>query len=33
MLDSHVENFRTYVCVANNSEGPSVPCERDVTRK
>jgi hypothetical protein len=32
-LDSHVENFRTYVCVANNSEGPSVPCERDVTRK
>lgn len=31
MLDSHVENFRTYVCVANNSEGPSVPCERDVT--
>ncbi|XP_021920979.1 uncharacterized protein LOC110830403 [Zootermopsis nevadensis] len=31
LLDSHVENFRTYVCVANNSEGPSLPCERDVT--
>lgn len=33
LLDSHVENFRTYVCVANNSEGPSLPCERDVTCK
>lgn len=32
ILDNRVEHFRTYVCIANNSEGASVPCERDVTR-
>ncbi|XP_069698096.1 hemicentin-2 isoform X4 [Periplaneta americana] len=31
ILDNRVEQFRTYVCIANNSEGASVPCERDVT--
>lgn len=30
-LETRVENFRTYVCVANNSVGPSIACERDVT--
>ncbi|KOC69623.1 Hemicentin-1 [Habropoda laboriosa] len=29
-LDTSVTNFRTYVCVANNSIGHSNPCERDV---
>ncbi|XP_076242835.1 neuromusculin isoform X2 [Calliopsis andreniformis] len=29
-LDTSVTNFRTYVCVANNSIGHSTPCERDV---
>ncbi|XP_076167348.1 hemicentin-1-like isoform X3 [Ptiloglossa arizonensis] len=29
-LDTSVTNFRTYVCVANNSIGYSSPCERDV---
>lgn len=30
-LESRVDNFRTYLCYANNSVGMSVPCERDVT--
>ncbi|XP_063245039.1 hemicentin-1 [Bacillus rossius redtenbacheri] len=30
-LDSYIENFRTYVCFANNSVGVSIPCEQDVT--
>ncbi|XP_067007165.1 nephrin isoform X1 [Anabrus simplex] len=30
-LESYVENFRTYLCFANNSVGVSIPCERDVT--
>ncbi|XP_054282602.1 hemicentin-1-like isoform X3 [Macrosteles quadrilineatus] len=30
-LETRVENFRTYLCVANNSVGSSIPCERDVT--
>ncbi|XP_043595063.1 hemicentin-1 isoform X5 [Bombus pyrosoma] len=29
-LDTSVTNFRTYVCVANNSIGHSNPCDRDV---
>nr|XP_034174876.1 uncharacterized protein LOC117601811 isoform X3 [Osmia lignaria] len=29
-LDTSVTNFRTYVCVANNTIGQSNPCERDV---
>ncbi|CAL7940717.1 unnamed protein product [Xylocopa violacea] len=29
-LDTSVTNFRTYVCVSNNSIGYSSPCERDV---
>lgn len=29
-LDTSVTNFRTYVCVANNSIGHSSPCDRDV---
>ncbi|XP_076670101.1 neuromusculin isoform X4 [Andrena cerasifolii] len=29
-LDTSVTNFRTYVCVANNSIGHSTPCERDI---
>ncbi|XP_053981934.1 hemicentin-1 isoform X3 [Hylaeus volcanicus] len=29
-LDTSVTNFRTYVCIANNSIGQSTPCERDV---
>lgn len=29
-LDTSVTNFRTYVCVANNSIGYSSPCDRDV---
>ncbi|XP_076474144.1 neuromusculin isoform X1 [Bombus vancouverensis nearcticus] len=29
-LDASVTNFRTYVCVANNSIGHSNPCDRDV---
>ncbi|XP_076632490.1 neuromusculin isoform X2 [Colletes latitarsis] len=29
-LDTSVTNFRTYVCVANNSIGYSTACERDV---
>ncbi|XP_076222589.1 neuromusculin isoform X1 [Nomia melanderi] len=29
-LDTSVTNFRTYVCVANNTIGYSNPCERDV---
>ncbi|XP_017883950.1 uncharacterized protein LOC108627282 [Ceratina calcarata] len=29
-LDTSVTNFRTYVCIANNSIGYSNPCERDV---
>ena len=32
-LDTSVTNFRTYVCVANNSIGFSVPCERGVPGK
>ncbi|GLG96061.1 Protein turtle [Gryllus bimaculatus] len=31
ILESYVENFRTYICVANNSIGTSIQCERDVT--
>lgn len=30
-LESYVENFRTYLCFANNSVGVGIPCERDVT--
>ncbi|CAB3363001.1 Hypothetical predicted protein [Cloeon dipterum] len=30
-LESRVENFRTYLCFANNSVGMSIPCERDIT--
>ncbi|XP_046400692.1 uncharacterized protein LOC124166984 isoform X2 [Ischnura elegans] len=30
-LETRVENFRTYLCFANNSVGMSIPCERDVT--
>ncbi|KAG5898346.1 hypothetical protein JTB14_034328 [Gonioctena quinquepunctata] len=30
LLDSSVDNFRTYLCYANNSVGVGVPCERDV---
>lgn len=30
-LDSHVENFRTYLCFSNNSVGTGIPCERDIT--
>ncbi|XP_074027941.1 neuromusculin isoform X4 [Leptinotarsa decemlineata] len=30
LLDSSVDNFRTYLCYANNSIGVGVPCERDV---
>lgn len=30
-LESRIENFRTYLCFANNSIGMSIPCERDVT--
>ncbi|XP_070160276.1 titin isoform X5 [Polyergus mexicanus] len=29
-LDTSITNFRTYVCVANNTIGHSVPCERDI---
>ncbi|XP_043278897.1 uncharacterized protein nrm isoform X3 [Venturia canescens] len=29
-LDTSITNFRTYVCVANNSIGFSLPCERGV---
>ncbi|KAK6619008.1 hypothetical protein RUM44_003390 [Polyplax serrata] len=32
-LESRIENFRTYLCFANNSVGMSIPCERDVTGK
>lgn len=32
-LDSYVENFRTYLCFANNTVGTGIPCERDVTGK
>jgi len=28
--DTSITNFRTYVCVANNTIGHSVACERDV---
>ncbi|XP_011052073.1 PREDICTED: hemicentin-1 [Acromyrmex echinatior] len=30
LLDTSVTNFRTYVCVANNTIGHSVACERDI---
>ncbi|XP_029166567.1 hemicentin-1 isoform X2 [Nylanderia fulva] len=30
LLDTSITNFRTYVCVANNTIGHSVPCERDI---
>ncbi|XP_018054355.1 PREDICTED: hemicentin-1 isoform X1 [Atta colombica] len=30
LLDTSVTNFRTYVCVANNTVGHSVACERDI---
>jgi len=30
LLDTSVTNFRTYVCVANNSIGHSAACERDI---
>ncbi|XP_044589396.1 hemicentin-2 isoform X6 [Cotesia glomerata] len=30
LLDTAVTNFRTYVCIANNSIGSSLPCERGV---
>jgi hypothetical protein len=30
-LESRSENFRTYLCFANNSVGMSIPCERDIT--
>lgn len=30
-LETRVENFRTYLCFANNSVGMSIACERDVT--
>lgn len=30
LLDDSVTNFRTYVCIANNSIGSSSSCERDV---
>lgn len=30
-LETQMENFRTYLCFANNSVGMSIPCERDVT--
>lgn len=32
-LETRVENFRTYLCFANNSVGMSIPCEMDVTGK
>ncbi|RLU25022.1 hypothetical protein DMN91_003114 [Ooceraea biroi] len=30
LLDTSVTNFRTYICVANNTIGHSAPCERDI---
>ncbi|XP_029660871.1 hemicentin-1 isoform X2 [Formica exsecta] len=30
LLDTSITNFRTYVCVANNTIGHSVPCEHDI---
>lgn len=30
-LETRVENFRTYLCFANNSVGVSIPCEMDVS--
>ncbi|XP_014297266.1 hemicentin-1 isoform X3 [Microplitis demolitor] len=30
LLDTAVTNFRTYICIANNSIGSSLPCERGV---
>lgn len=33
ILDSGVDQFRTYLCYANNSVGVSIPCERDVAGK
>ncbi|XP_018304625.1 hemicentin-1 isoform X2 [Mycetomoellerius zeteki] len=30
LLDTSVTNFRTYMCVANNTIGRSVACERDI---
>ncbi|KAL1124451.1 hypothetical protein AAG570_001077 [Ranatra chinensis] len=30
-LETRIENFRTYLCYANNSVGVSIPCEHDVT--
>lgn len=30
LLDTSITNFRTYVCVANNTIGHSVACERDI---
>ncbi|KAL6268570.1 hypothetical protein P5V15_001705, partial [Pogonomyrmex californicus] len=30
LLDTSVTNFRTYVCVANNTIGHSAACERDI---
>lgn len=30
LLDTSVTNFRTYVCIANNTIGHSVACERDI---
>lgn len=32
-LETRVENFRTYLCFANNSVGVSIPCEMDVSGK
>ncbi|XP_034935249.1 hemicentin-1 isoform X3 [Chelonus insularis] len=30
LLDPAITNFRTYICIANNSIGSSLPCERGV---
>ncbi|XP_067209557.1 hemicentin-2 isoform X9 [Linepithema humile] len=30
LIDTSVTNLRTYVCVANNTIGYSIPCERDI---
>ncbi|KAK0170097.1 hypothetical protein PV328_010700 [Microctonus aethiopoides] len=30
LLDTAITNFRTYVCIANNTIGSSLPCERGV---
>lgn len=30
LLDTSVTNFRTYICIANNTIGYSNPCERGV---